>query len=110
NVKPGKSYTLKEKLVAFKDAFWGLMAPVIILGGIYSGIFTPTESAGVAVIYGLLVGLFIYKELTFKELIKVLVDSATSTAVVMYIVACATVFAWLLTTSLLADDIATGIM
>lgn len=110
DVKAGMSYSLKEKLIAFKDAFWGLMAPVIILGGIYSGIFTPTESAGVAVIYGLFVGLFIYKELSFKELIRVLVDSATSTAVVMYIVACATVFAWLLTTSLLANDIATGIV
>jgi len=103
-------YTLKEKLIAFKDAFWGLLAPVIILGGIYSGIFTPTESAGIAVIYGLFVGVFIYKEITIKGIIKVLVDSATSTAVIMYIVAFATVYAWLLTTSLLADDIASGII
>lgn len=105
-----RRYSGKEKLKAFKDALWGLIAPVIILGGIYSGIFTPTESAGVAVIYGLFVGVFIYKELSFKKLIDVLVDSATSTASVMYIVAFATVFAYILTTSLLAKDMATGIL
>lgn len=110
NISESKSYTIREKYLAFKDAFWGLMAPVIILGGIYSGIFTPTESAGIAVVYGLLVGIFIYKEITFKELVKVLVDSATSTAVIMFIVSFATVYAWLLTTSLLANDIATGII
>src|SRR5699024_6271007 len=78
--------------------------------GIYSGIFTPTESAGIAVVYGLLVGIFIYKEIKMKELFKVLVDSAVSTAVVMFIVSFATVFAWLLTTSMLANNIANGIL
>lgn len=105
-----RRYSGREKLKAFKDAFWGLLAPVIILGGIYSGIFTPTESAGVAVIYGIFVGVFIYKELSFKRLVEVLVDSASSTASVMYIVAFATVFAYILTTSLLAQDMATGIL
>ena len=105
-----RRYSGREKLKAFKDAFWGLLAPVIILGGIYSGIFTPTESAGVAVIYGVVVGVFIYKELSFKRLVEVLVDSASSTASVMYIVAFATVFAYILTTSLLAQDMATGIL
>src|SRR5690625_1170968 len=70
-------YTLKEKLIAFKDAFWGLLAPVIILGGIYSGIFTPTESSGIAVIYVLFVGVFIYKQITIEVIIKVLLESAT---------------------------------
>ena len=58
----------KERWLAFKDAFWALMMPVIILGGIYGGIFTPTEAAGVAVIYGLFVGIFIYREIRIKEL------------------------------------------
>src|SRR5699024_4233921 len=105
-----RTYTAKERWHAFRDALWGLLTPVIILGGIYSGIFTPTESAGVAVVYGLFVGLFVYKELSFRKLISVLVDSAVSTATVMYIVAFATLFAYLRATSLLAHYLADGII
>ena len=79
-----------------KEAFWGLMTPVIILGGIYGGIFTPTEAAGIAVIYAFIVGVFIHKELKVSELPKVLVDTAISSAVVMLIVSSAAVFSWLL--------------
>ena len=84
--------------------------PVIILGGIYGGIFTPTEAAGVAVIYGLIVGIFIYREIKIKDLWKMFVDSAISSATVMYIVACAAVFAWLLTTSHIASDMSAGLL
>ena len=56
----------KERWDAFKDAFWGLLMPVIILGGIYGGIFTPTEAAAVSAVYGLVVGVFVYKEVKFK--------------------------------------------
>lgn len=87
-----------EILVAFKDAFWGLMTPVIILGGIYGGIFTPTEAAGVAVMYGLFVGIFIYRKIKWKEFMTILVDSSVSSAVVMLIVANASLFAWIVTT------------
>lgn len=79
---------------AVKNAFWGLLAPVIILGGIYGGIFTPTEAAVVAVFYGLFVGLFIYRNVTLKALYEVLRDSAVSTSVVMIVVAFAGIFAW----------------
>jgi len=72
------------------------MTPVIILGGIYGGIFTPTEAAGIAVIYAFIVGVFIHKELKIAELPKVLVDTAISSAVVMLIVSSAAVFSWLL--------------
>ena len=58
----------KERLAAFKDAFWGLLMPVIILGGIYGSVFTPTEAAAVSVFYGLIVGVFIYHEIDFKKL------------------------------------------
>ncbi len=88
----------RETLAAFKDAFWGLMTPVIILGGIYGGIFTPTEAAAVAVVYGLIIGIFVYREIKIKDLFKVLVDSAVSSAVVMVIVANASLFAWVVTT------------
>ena len=89
--------TNKERWLAFKDAIWGLMMPVIILGGIYGGIFTPTESAAVAVVYGLFVGIFIYKKIHFKEFCHLLIDSVSTTAVVMFITAAATIFAYVLT-------------
>lgn len=95
----------KERLIAFKDAFWGLMTPVIILGGIYAGIFTPTEAAGIAVIYGLIVGVFIYREIKLKDLYHIFMESAVSSATVMFIIAAAAVFAWILTTSQIASQL-----
>ena len=106
NLKPAEeSFSWSDKWDAFKDAFWGLLTPVIILGGIYGGIFTPTEAAGIAIIYGLFVGICIYRTIKIKQLFKVLVDSAVQSAVVMFIVACAGVFGWLLTTSLVARTV-----
>lgn len=93
----GLHFSLKRVGKAFVDAIGALMVPVIILGGIYGGIFTPTEAAGVAVFYGLLVGFFWYKELTFKKLIDALVNSAETTATIMVIVGAATVLARVLT-------------
>lgn len=89
--------TFKDFLHSFKDAFWGLMSPVIVLGGIYSGIFTPTEAAAVAVIYSFIVGVFIYKELDFKKLVQTLSETATTTGIILLIIMNAGVFAWLLT-------------
>jgi C4-dicarboxylate transporter DctM subunit len=86
--------TREEIWQALKEAFWGLMAPIIILGGIYGGIFTPTEAAVVAVFYGFFVGVFIYRNLSLQMLYEVLRDSAVSTAVVMIVVAFAGLFAW----------------
>lgn len=88
-----------ERWFAFKDAFWGLMMPVIILGGIYGGVFTPTEAAAVSAVYGLLVGVFIYKTIKLKDIYKILVDSASTTATVMLITAAASIFAYILTRS-----------
>ena len=82
----------KQRWETFKDAFWGLLTPVIILGGIYGGVFTPTEAAGVAVVYGLFVGIFIYKEIDIKGLIKVFKDASVSSAIIMYIMATAGAF------------------
>jgi C4-dicarboxylate transporter DctM subunit len=86
--------TKAEIWQALKEGFWGLMAPVIILGGIYGGIFTPTEAAVVAVFYGFIVGVFFYRNLSLQMLYEVLRDSAVSTAVVMIVVAFAGLFAW----------------
>lgn len=93
----------EERLASFKEAFWGLLMPIIILGGIYGGIFTPTEAAAVSAIYGLLVGLFIYKEIKIKDLYSILVNSSVQSAVVMLIVACASLFSWICTTEGIAQ-------
>lgn len=79
--------------VALKEASWGLAAPIIILGGLRAGVFTPTEAAVVAVFYGLFVGVFVYRTLSVQGLYRVLVDSAEISAVVMIIIACAGIFA-----------------
>lgn len=80
--KPG------ETLVRWKNAFPALMMPVIVLGGIYSGVMTPTEAAGVAVIYAIPVGMFVYKGLTFKNLKESIISSATTTGVIMFMLIC----------------------
>ncbi|MBR1896856.1 MAG: TRAP transporter large permease [Pyramidobacter sp.] len=90
-------FSFKNVLVNFKESFWALMSPVIILGGIYSGVFTPTEAAAVSCFYSLLVGLFIYKELTFKSMFSVLARAMVSSAGIMFIVAASGAFAWVLT-------------
>jgi len=93
-----------EKWKSFKVAIWGLLMPVIILGGIYGGIFTPTEAAAVAAVYGLFVGVFVYKTIGLKELYKIFVDSASQTAVVMFIVCAASLFSYVITVGGIASS------
>ena len=98
NIQPTqKKATAKESWDAFKDAFWGFLMPVIILGGIYGSIFTPTEAAAVSVVYGLFVGIFIYKEIKLKDLWDLMVDSAKTTGGIMLIVASASLFSFVCT-------------
>jgi tripartite ATP-independent transporter DctM subunit len=78
----------------FKEAIWGLMAPVVILGGMRIGAFTPTEAAVMAVFYGLFVGVVIYRTLTWRDLYEMLVEAGELSAVIMIVVALASVFAW----------------
>lgn len=87
----------KERWKAFKDAIAGLLMPVIILGGIYGGIFTPTEAAAVSIFYGLFVGIFIYKEINMKKIVDLMIDSCSTTATVMFITMGASLFAYVLT-------------
>ena len=79
---------------AFKDALWALFTPVVILGGIYGGVFTPTEAAAVAVFYGLFVGIFVYHTITFRVLYEILSSTVVGTAVVMIVVTCAGLYSW----------------
>ncbi|OFS85617.1 C4-dicarboxylate ABC transporter permease [Oligella sp. HMSC05A10] len=87
-----KRYSSKEIFQTVWDAKWALLVPVIILGGIYGGAFTPTEAAAVGVIYGFIVGVFIYKELKWSDLYRVIAGSALTSATVIVIVGTATIF------------------
>ena len=94
-IKPAhERRTAREVWKSFRSAFWGLMMPVIILGGIYSGIFTATEAAAVSVVYGLIVGMFIYREIHIKDLPGIFVESAKTSGGIMFIVACASLFSY----------------
>ena len=84
------------------DASWGLGVPMVVLGGIYAGVFTPTEAAAVSVVYALFVSAFIYREKTYGELWKTILDSASATAQIMIILAAASVLSWYLTANGLA--------
>ncbi|WP_299819683.1 TRAP transporter large permease subunit [uncultured Jannaschia sp.] len=99
NVKTLPKRSGKERLRATLDALWALMMPVIILGGIRFGVFTPTEAAVVAAVYALFVGLFVYRELHLRELYTVLLNAAKMTAVVLFLVAAALVTSWLITSA-----------
>ena len=88
----------KELIDSAKDAVWGFFLLFIIMGGIYGGIFTPTEAAAVAAVYAVLVSLFIYKDITFKSLPHVFVDASKTTVMLMFIIANAILFAHILTT------------
>jgi C4-dicarboxylate transporter, DctM subunit len=96
---------LWEILRAARGAAWGLGTPAIILGGIYTGVFTPTESAAVSVAYGLFVALVVYRELTPRQVWGVALESANITARVLIMVAAATLFSWLLTVQGVTRDI-----
>jgi C4-dicarboxylate transporter DctM subunit len=94
-----ESVSWKELAAAFFDAIWALMMPVIILGGIYGGVFTPTEAAAVACVYAFIVSMYIYKELTYGDLPALFAKSSTSTAIVLFIVAISSSFSWLMTSA-----------
>lgn len=108
--EPSSKATRQEKVQTFKDAILAILMPVIILGGIYSGLFTPTEAAVIAVFYGLFVGLFIYKEITLKDIPKILSDSAMTMATVMLIMSASTIFGWILTKLQIPQAVAKGFL
>jgi C4-dicarboxylate transporter, DctM subunit len=86
-----------ERGKAFKESVWGLLLVVVVMGGIYSGKFTPTEAAAMAAVYAFIVAVFIYKDLPLKRLLKVLLDSASMSAMLLYIITNAVLFSFLMT-------------
>ena len=107
---PPPKASLSEVFTALVDSFWGLALLVIIMGGIYGGIFTPTEAAAVSAVYALFIAVFIYKDLTFKDLPKVFLESSKTTVMLMFIVANALLFAHVLTTERIPQAIAESIV
>lgn len=92
-----QTYTGAEKARLLRSASWGIAMPVIVLGGIYAGIFTPTEAAAVSVVYALFVEFFIYKDMTMAKLHRILKESVILSTALLFIIACAMTFIWLLT-------------
>ncbi|AWJ82248.1 L-dehydroascorbate transporter large permease subunit (plasmid) [Azospirillum sp. TSH58] len=90
---------LRERLRLTADAFWAMLLPVVIIGGLKTGVFTPTEAAVVAAVYAMFVGLVIYRELKIADLYGLMLSAAKTTAVVMFLVAAAGISAWLITAS-----------
>jgi C4-dicarboxylate transporter DctM subunit len=86
-----------ERWVAFKESIWGLLLIVVVMGGIYSGIFTPTEAAAMAAVYAFIVAVFVYKDMSLKQIPKVLLDSASMSAMLLYIITNAVLFSFLMT-------------
>ncbi|AIW19146.1 TRAP transporter large permease [Vibrio coralliilyticus] len=105
-----KKASLSERLSALKDASWAMLLPVIILGGIYSGIFTPTESAAIGVLYGLFFGMFVYKELNVKQVVKIILESSLLVGAVLVIVGASVTFGRILTLERLPTEIAQFIL
>ena len=106
----GERFSFRIAWASFREATWALLVPIIILGGIYGGIFTPTESAAVAVVYGIFVGIYVYKELQWGQLHSHLVSSALMTGAVLIIASTATMLGRLMTIEQIPDMIATGLM
>jgi len=107
---PAPKPKLKELFVAFKRASWGLGMPFLIIGGIYGGIFTPTEAAAVAVAYGFLVGIFVYKELDFAQIKKILCSAGLLSGSLLLITAGASCFSWLIASQGLPTKLAEGVL
>ncbi|TJZ84385.1 TRAP transporter large permease subunit [Paracoccus hibiscisoli] len=98
--------TRAERWKALREGIWALLLPVIIIGGIRSGAFTPTEAAVVAAVYAIVISTVIYRELSFRGFVDVLIQAGRSTAMVMFLVGCAMVAAWLITVAQLPQQLA----
>lgn len=105
SILPGPKENWSVRLKALKDSFWALLFPIIIIGGLRGGIFTPTEAAAVAAVYALFIGMVVYREINLKSLYKLLFNAAMTTSIVMYMVAAAMVTSYMITLADLPDDL-----
>ncbi|MCK9175211.1 MAG: TRAP transporter large permease subunit [Desulforhopalus sp.] len=105
-----KKRSVATFIKAFWDAKWALMVPVIILGGIYGGLLTPTEAAAIAALYGLVVGFFVYRELNLKNIVPCIMDACSTSAIVIILMAMATIFGYIMTIEKVPDTIANAML
>ena len=110
NYPQGTKFSFRNLWNAFRRAILGILMPVIILGGIFSGYFTPSEAAMVAVVYATIVSMLIYRDLSFKEIYRIMVGSARTTAIIMIIIACSGSFAWVLASLRIPQQVAEAIL
>jgi C4-dicarboxylate transporter DctM subunit len=99
-----------QRFAAFREAMWGLLLILIVLGGIYGGVFTPTEAAAVAAVYAFAIAVFVYRDLSFLDVPRVLIDSGRVTVMLMFIIANAFLFAHVLTTEQIPQSIARALV
>ncbi|MGG0717720.1 TRAP transporter large permease [Robertmurraya massiliosenegalensis] len=107
---PKGRFSFRQLGKSFIDAIFAILMPVIVLGGIYGGYFTPTEAAAVACIYAIIITFVVYREIKISDLKKIIVDSGQSTAIVFFVIATSSAFSWLLTSERIPDTIASGIL
>ncbi|MFC0349083.1 TRAP transporter large permease [Undibacterium danionis] len=105
-----KKATWTERFVTFRKSAWGLLLIVIVMGGIYSGMFTPTEAAAVAAVYAFIIAVFVYKDMSLKMVPKVLIDSAAMSAMLLYIITNAVLFSFLMTSENIPQAMASWIL
>lgn len=105
-----KRSSLGDIYTAFKEGFWALMLPLVVLGGIYSGVFTPTEAAAVSVVYALVIEIFVYKQLKIRDITDVCEEAAVLSSCLLFILSCAMTFLWLLTAEQVPHQLADIIM
>jgi C4-dicarboxylate transporter DctM subunit len=98
--------TWLERWKTFRESIWGLMLVIVVIGGIYTGIFTPTEAAAVSAVYAFFVAVFVYKDMTIKKVPKVLLDSANMSAMLLYIITNAVMFSYLMTSEQIPQELA----
>ncbi|WP_138418110.1 TRAP transporter large permease [Aquibacillus sediminis] len=107
---PKERLSLQQLGKSFVDAILALLMPIIVLGGIYGGVFTPTEAAAVACVYALIITLLVYREIKIRDLYKIATEAGQSTAIVFFIIATSSAFSWLLTSERIPDTIASAIL
>lgn len=110
NYPIGGKFSIRNILHHFKIAFFGLLTPIIILGGIFSGFFTPSESAVIAVDYAIFVALFIYRDINLKQLYAVIINSGITMAMIMFLIATSKIFSWVLANWSIPSEIANAVL
>jgi len=102
--------SVRHRLAALRESIWGLFLIVVVIGGIYTGIFTPTEAAAMSAVYAFFVAVFVYKDMTLKQVPKVLLDSANMSAMLLYIITNAVMFSYLMTSENIPQALATWML